>query len=442
MLNMGMGTGKSRTAITIAQEMQCRAQGGVQLGAKQVLVLCPLSVCDAWSDQFSAFGPEYEVVVLNRGSVKDKVKRANELAMRAAYEGKPFVVVINYESARNNPFAKWAEGLMWDLLILDESHRIKSPSGKTSKWVRNRMRKSCRFRLALTGTPLPHSPMDIWSQYFVLDPTLFGYSFTKFRSEYAVMGGYQNREIKGFKRTDKMQRLMAQAMYRCDRSVLDLPDATHQKRVVDLGKPARKVYDDLESDFCAQVKEGEITATNALVKLLRLAQTTSGSVTVDTPSGQTVVKVDDAKEKALADLLSDLPADEPVVVFGRFRADIDAAHAAAKKVGRRSLELSGSKRELKRWQGGEAPILVAQIQSGSTGIDLTRSCVVCFLSTGYSLGDYVQALARSHRPGQKRSVSYYHFVARDTVDEKVYDALRSREQVVESVLSGIKQGGK
>ena len=202
------------------------------------------------------------------------------------------------------------------------------------------------------------------------------------------------------------------------------------------------MYAELETDFRTCVKEGEVTAANALVKLLRLQQLTSGRVTVDDDEKSTMVKVDDAKEVALGDLLVDLPEDEPVVVFGRFKSDLASVHAAAKKVGRASLELSGSRKELSEWQRGDAPILAVQIQSGGTGIDLTRAAYCIYLSVGHSLGDYEQSLARVHRPGQNRTVFYYHIVAGDTIDLKVYSALRNRKNIVEAVLDDISNPNK
>ena len=115
--HMGLGTGKSRCAIEVARSSN----------ARQILILCPLSVVPAWKEQFARFAPEFEVAVLNKGSVKKKLKEASGLSMRAAYERKPFVIVINYESARCEPFSSWStKTIEWDLLILDESHRIKS----------------------------------------------------------------------------------------------------------------------------------------------------------------------------------------------------------------------------------------------------------------------------------------------------------------------------
>jgi len=90
--------------------------------------------------------------------------------------------------------------------------------------------------------------------------------------------------------------------------------------------------------------------------------------------------------------------------------------------------------ELKRWQAGDAPVLAVQIDSGGVGIDLTRARYAIYYSLGFSLGSYEQSLARIHRPGQTRPVEYIHLLARGTVDEKVMAALRTRADVVNSVL--------
>lgn len=426
LFHMGLGTGKSRCAISVARDT----------GAKRTLILCPLSVVDAWRSQFDQFGDGFRFVGLGSGSVAKKVKAVKDAEALADAFGDQLVVVINYESARCDPFASWATSRTWDLLVMDEVHRIKSARGKTSRWVSRVAQQSSR-RLALTGTPMPHSPLDVYAQFRSIDPTIFGWSFVKFRKRFAVMGGWGGKQVTGFRNLDQLRERMSRVTFQADRSVLDLPEAIHERRVVDLSPKARGLYADMDRDFSAQVREGEITAANALVKLLRLQQLTSGRVTVDTDTDTMTVKVDDAKERAMVDLFTDLPADEPVVVFGKFSADLASVHAAAKAVGRESLELSGKRRELQAWQAGAAPIIAVQIQAGGVGIDLTRAAYCIYASTGFSLGDFEQSLARCHRPGQDRTVFYYHLVARDTVDERVYQALQDRKQVVEAVLDGI-----
>lgn len=425
--HMGMGTGKSRCAIELARRMN----------ARRILILCPKSVCAAWREQVATFGGGMVTATLDHGSVATKKEQAKRIKLRAEVHGDPVVVVVNYESARREPLAAWLLRQQFDLLVLDESHRIKSPSGSTSRWV-SRLAKTCGKRVALTGTPMPHSPLDIYAQFRALKPEVFGTSFVRFRERYARMGGFQGKQVMGFQNVEDLQARMARYTFQADRSVLQLPEATHTKIPVTLRPKARQLYDDLDRDFVAQVLDGEITAANAMVKLLRLQQVTSGRVPISGDHAFGLKEIDTAKKDALKDLLSDLEHGEPVVIFGRFAADLLTVHDAAKACGLPSLELSGQTNRLAAWQRGEAPILAVQIQSGGTGIDLTRARYCCYLSTGFSLGDYEQSLARVHRPGQGRTVSYYHFVASASVDEQVYDALRQRKQVVETVLDGIK----
>jgi SNF2 family DNA or RNA helicase len=428
LFHMGMGTGKTLCAITVAQRMN----------ATGTVVLCPRSVIDAWVQQVNMFWTDACAIPLTKGTASTKAETMKAEVRRCAALGQPWVVVVNYESARMGALADAIERLQpLDLVVLDEIHRIKAPGGATSRWVA-RMAPRAKRRLGLTGTPMPHSPLDVYAQLRALDPSVFGWSFVRFRKEYAVMGGFGGKEVKGFQNLDRLQAKMGRMTFQADRSVLDLPEAMHERRVVQLDAKARKLYSDLDRDFVAQVQDGEVTAANALVKLLRLQQLTSGYARVEHKDTYRDRCVDTAKADALRSLLEDLPRDEPVVVFGRFSCDLANVRQVADDMGRGVAELSGRCNELSDWQRRDGPpILAVQIQSGGTGIDLTRARICVYMSTGYSLGDYEQSLARVHRPGQRRGVLYVHFVAENTIDERVHQALKDRKRVVESILDGI-----
>jgi SNF2 family DNA or RNA helicase len=117
-----------------------------------------------------------------------------------------------------------------------------------------------------------------------------------------------------------------------------------------------------------------------------------------------------------------------------------AARAACDRLKRSWGELSGSADDLADWQAGKTNVLIVQIQSGGIGIDLTRARFAVFFSLGYSLAEYLQAVARLHRPGQERKVSVGHLVAtidgRSTVDGRVYEALRDRREVLSDIIDG------
>jgi SNF2 family DNA or RNA helicase len=250
------------------------------------------------------------------------------------------------------------------------------------------------------------------------------------------MGGFQRKQITGFQNLSELEALMSSVTFRVGKEVLDLPDETCTTYYCELTGEAARIYKDLDEDFVAHVKDGTITAANAMVKLLRLQQVTGGCVPTD---DAVVHRVDSAKLKLLADTLEDIGAEEPVVVFGRFHADLDAVHeaCAADDVGLKSLELSGRRDEIGRWQAGEAQVLAVQIDSGGEGVDLTRARYSIFYSTGFKLDKYEQAKARTHRPGQQKPVTHIHLVARNTVDVKIMRALEKRAEIIESILAEI-----
>jgi SNF2 family DNA or RNA helicase len=197
-----------------------------------------------------------------------------------------------------------------------------------------------------------------------------------------------------------------------------------------------RFYRAMEREMVAEIEAGTVTAANALTKLLRLQQATGGYARTD-ELGTVLIDGTPTKRQMLEDRLDDLPVTEPVVVFCRFRSDLDDVQAAARSLGREYAEVSGDRKDLERWQAGEAVILGVQIQSGGVGIDLSRAAYAFYYSLGYSLGDYEQSLARLRRPGQTRCVRYYHLVAPGTVDEQVYAALRERRSVIDAVLRNL-----
>lgn len=434
MLAMDMGTGKSMTAIALLQEWN----------ARRVLILCPLSVLGVWPKQFQshALDPsEWHIVSVDgRISTAARSEQIAKGILTAEKLGKRSVSVINYEAAWRESVKVVLKSVKWDVIVCDESHRIKSAGGKASTFA-SVMRDLANRRLALTGTPMPHSPLDIYAQYRFLDPGIFGTSKNRFMNRYAVMGGFENRQVKDWQNTDDLQKKFASIAFIVSKedALPDLPEKMPpQERDYELSQPALLAYKQMERDFIAGVEEGVIVANNALAKTLRLRQIATGSVRLENGKVQCI---DDGRERLLADVLTEIPSGEPVVVFSVFHPDLDATERVAKKLGLRYGELSGRRRDGLAPDGTMAPdidILGCQMKSGGVGIDLTRSCYAIYYSMGYELGDYKQSEDRLHRPGQTRPVRYIHLVAKDTIDRVVYRALQRREDIIHAVLEAAK----
>lgn len=425
MLAMDMGTGKTLTSIAVAHAVK----------ARRVLIACPLSVVGTWPREFATHSAlPWRVVACDRGSVAKKAADARVALDLAIARSEAIAIVVNHESLWRPPFSTLLAEVDWDLFILDESHRAKAPGGKLSRFLSEFTKRAPLMRrLALTGTPMPHSPLDLYAQYRLLDRSIYGTSAQRFRMRYAEMGGFEGREIVAWRNTEELMAKFRRIAFEARKQdVLDLPEEVDVEIEVELEPAAMKVYRQIDRAFWAEVEKGTVTASNALVKLLRLQQLSSGLLRLDDGAGDEVIST--AKAGALRDILEDTR--EPVVVFGRFVHDLDVVAAATEAAGRTYGEVSGRRKDL---DASRMPlwcdVLGVQIQAGGVGVDLTRASTAVFLSTGFSLGEYVQARARLHRPGQTRRVTFVHVVAKGTIDARVAKALAARAEVVESLLA-------
>jgi len=377
-------------------------------------------------------GPLHPVLLV-AGDSKARAKRLRQEVITRGKRG--LCCIINYDSVWRGEVSKAVTEIKWDAIILDESHRIKSPTGMASKWLARFARQQPQAkRLLLTGTPIPHSPLDFFGQFRFLNPEVLGESFVRFRRRYADCDFRFPGKVKKWLNQQELAEKTDPHIWRVKvDDVLDLPDAIHEVLPVPMSTATAKYYRDLERDMVAEIDAGTVTVSNALGKLLRLQQATGGYAKTD-EAGSVLIDGMPSKASTLEDRLSDLSEVEPVVVFCRFRNDLTEVEAMARRLGRTYAELSGSTNRLADWQEGNATILGVQIQSGGAGIDLSRSAYCFYYSLGFSLGEYEQSLARLRRPGQTRCVRYYHLVSQGTVDEQVYAALRERRNVVDAVL--------
>ena len=428
-----MGAGKSRSVVELVARDRPR----------RTLIVCPKAVVPVWPDQFrihTADDSGIMIVPLVGKTVARRVDRARE-AWRDAGDS-PLVLVTNYDAVWRTPMGDAFLNAQWDTVVIDEAHRAKAVSGKASRWL-GRVSNRAHKRIALSGTPMPHTPLDIWAQSRFLQTGLLGSSFVRFRAQYAIMGGYQMREVRGFQKLDELQQRIRPWMHVVSKSDMQAlrgtVEPTSQYRSCEMPVKAWRVYRAMERDMLAEVENGEISAANGAVKMLRLQQISGGSATLD--EGGTA-DLHHAKSEALTDTLEDIPSNDPVVVFARFRHDLDEIQLAAEKSGRRYEELSGRRRDVEAvWRpehGGT--VLGVQIQAGGEGVDLTAASTAIYFSGTWSLGSYDQSIARLDRQGQTKPVTLIHLVVRDTVDEIIYKALNARRNVIEALMDRIQTG--
>jgi SNF2 family DNA or RNA helicase len=445
-LFMGMGTGKTRVVIDWA---------GIayhNYGLRRVVVVCPVSVTGVWKRQIRMWSPVPSRIAILHGPVSSRIRLVKLMQKNPRPDAIEWVI-LNYESIwRENSRGESLEDVLrkWkpQLVVADESHKIKSSTAKQSRSL-SRLASTIPMRLALSGTPITKSPLDVYGQFRFLDPTIFAMSWTSFKRTYGVWGGYGGYRLRRYKNLASLAKILRSHSYRIRKEqCLDLPE-----RVGDLSDPngpqlvsvqlspkAAAFYTEMAKQMIIEIKEDvEATAPIVLTKLLRLSQITSGFIK-DTEG--VVHEFDTSKLDMAIDLITDMvEQDEKVVVFVRFIHDYQrlSERLTEKHIGH--VILSGSVPSAQRdglvqkfSTDPEVPVFISQIASGSLGIDLTAASLCIFYSWDYRYDSYVQAVDRLHRQGQTRRCTYYHLAVPGSIDTVALEILKDKGNLAHAVV--------
>lgn len=429
---MEQGCGKSLVAVAVAGRRFLDGQ------VSRLLVVAPLAVLPVWEREFAEYSSAPHRVTVLQGTAEKR-----EAALRAikGSSGRLEVAVVNYDAILRlqSALQAWAP----DMIICDESQRIKNPQAKQSKAM-HELGQRAKYRMILTGTPVSNTPLDFWSQYRFLKPDLFDRSFYAFRNRYAVMGGYGGHEIVKYKNLAELTEKAHSVAFRVTKEqALDLPERIDQTLYCELEPAAAKIYRQMLRDKVAELSAMEsVSAPLIVTQMLRLSQIAGGYLSPD--DGGPLRQVSKAKMSLLKETLQDLlEQGEKVVIFCRFRAEIDEATRIAEELvgaaGVRGIwgDIPGDKRgeAVAAFQGQpEVRIFIAQIQCAGAGITLHAARTAIFYSLDYSYNNYDQAKARIHRIGQHRPCNYIHLVARGTVDEAVMQALADKRSIAQDIV--------
>ena len=201
----------------------------------------------------------------------------------------------------------------------------------------------------------------------------------------------------------------------------------------------RKLYDAMRDELIAKIDGGMILAPNPLTNTIRLRQLACAFLEqVGEDEYQLVEpspKLDELEELLTGELI-----DEPVVVFAEFRDLIKLAAARLEKRGITYSVLVGGQTEAEadfeyqRWQDGHTRVLLMTIATGAESFTFTRSAFTIYLQRPYSRLMNDQTEGRTHRIGQTRDVTYIDIVTADTIEDRVFQVLKEKDERFEEVV--------
>lgn len=344
-----------------------------------------------------------------------------------------------------------------DLLVLDEAHIAKSPASNLSHLLR-RVAKKIPRRILLTGTVLAHSALDVWSQWAILEPDAFSYitpsgerkpmTYGMFQDRYAIMGGFQGKEVKGFQRLDEMQNIMSENSMAVRKSdALDLPTTTEVILPITLSDTEAKAYNDFKEELSTSLDDGTLLAApNRLVQMVRLRQITAGYINDENSQP---IELGTAKAKAIEELVHvKMAGENRLVIFAQFTKEIEILVRELSRKGTEILQITGAtppeaRREMRHRFGSDDParlVMVAQTATMSMAVnELVTASHAIFSSMPMRRAEWVQAKDRLNRIGQKLPVTYWYPMVEGTLDKVILTAHRNRDNLEDAVLDHIRQ---
>lgn len=444
-----MGTGKTGTAINILRQ-KCYQEGGLVT----TLIFCPPVVIENWKAEFGIHSdiPGSDIILLQGpGSKRLHQFMKNAYADGGSY-GNPTgkIFVTNYEALLMkdlfHAMCDWGP----QMLICDESHKLKDPSSKRSKAMAI-LADPIPYKLILTGTPVLNSPIDIFGQFRVLDNgEAFGKNFFIFRNRYFYDANAAFKQKQSYfpdwrikpKSLEEMNEIMATKTMSVKKSAcLDLPPLVKQRIFVELTDEQGKAYQEMKADLVTYLDGKACVATLALTKALRLLQIASGFVKFEDGSGKSLKNT--PKMNALSDLLETLCVDHKVIIWAVFKDNYAQIRKVCEDLGLQYVEVHGEisaeqkQENVRRFNTDpNCKTFIGNPSSGGIGINLVPAAYSVFYSRNFSLENDLQAEARNYRGGSEihQKVTRIDLVARGTIDELVLESLANKMAIGEALL--------
>lgn len=421
-LFLEMGLGKTVITLTAIDELM-----NDSFEVSRVLVIAPLRVAeDTWSRESNKWDHLKHLKISKiLGSAADRIRALKAQADIYVINRENVVWLVDYLEENR---MKWP----FDMVVIDELSSFKNNQAKRFKALR-RMRPAIDRIVGLTGTPAANSLMDLWAEMYLLDRgERLGRTLTAYRGNW-FRPGYGNGYVT-YKWEPRRGALEAITKRIADITVsmkaedyLTLPDKVESTIEVSLDEKGLKAYKEMEKESLIELEGEEIAALDAAAVMSKLLQMANGFIYDEAHNPR---HIHEAKLDALGEILE--AAESPVLVYYNFQADKDAILSRFHEA-----KLLENDSTIEEWNKGKIKILLAHPASAGYGLNLQDGGhIMAWYGLPWSLEQYLQAVARLQRQGQKYPVMVYHLIAKGTVDEQVVASL-SKKDMTQSALINI-----
>lgn len=407
-----VGTGKTFSGIGTFLELR-KAQG-----FNKLLIVCLASKVSDFASDALELG--LNVTALDKGT-----KRNRELL------GASKRVSISFESSwRLTELKSWVDSRT--MILIDESHKVKNPTSKVGFFMRE-LSEDAGFTYLMTATPITNGKLEEWyNQLYIAGKTSITYK--EFKKRYTieelqstkVAGGRERyfNQIVGYKNQAEINQIVEQA------SVYQKRELSDNMKPIFIKYKTKKptMYGKIQKQRVLQLDDGtikEYDSTSSIYHALR--QLSSG---VLNGIGKTIKK---DKLDRLKDLLDTL--DERVVIFYTYDCELFAITELLTSLKRPFSEYNGTVHDKEAFTNNHNGVQLVQYKAGSTGVNGFQIASVCvFFSQPSGSTEYIQAVGRINRIGQKKQPVIYELIAQNSVEEKVSALIADGKDITDAML--------
>ncbi|MEO5891935.1 MAG: DEAD/DEAH box helicase [Ferruginibacter sp.] len=409
-----MGLGKTLQAI-------CLLAAVYPEETQPSLVVMPKSLLFNWEKELEKFAPQlsfYTYYSAHR-NLEDAFQKQVILTTYSTLR-------IDIEKLKDKEFY---------YIILDESQNIKNMQAQTSKAV---MLMQCKHRLALSGTPIENNLGELYSLFRFLNPTMFG-SLENFNQFYlSPIQKYNDKEVTA----ELRKKIYPFILRRLKKDVLkELPDKIEQVLYVEMSEAQKKLYEQrrifykeaIEQQVAMKgIHQAQFFVFQALNELRQIAST---------PESYSGGKIDSPKiELLMEQLLDALANNHKVLIFVNYLNALELIGDKLEEQGIDYASMSGTTKNrqqlVERFQNdADCKVFLLTLKTGGTGLNLTAADMVFIFDPWWNKAAENQAIDRSHRIGQDKTVLSYKLITQGTIEEKILQLQEKKAEIFNSIIS-------
>jgi superfamily II DNA or RNA helicase len=419
-----MGLGKTVQTLTLL--LKDKLERPAEAVGKPCLLVAPTSILHNWYAEAKKFAPQLTIMI-HAGTQRDR-----DSQWFGAYD----IIITSFGTLRMD--LDLFKRVDFHYVVLDEGQNIKNPGSQISRAVRL---LRANHRLVLSGTPVENSVFDLWSIMAFANPGLLG-SLKFFRETYA-------NPIEKEKDEAAAARLRAIIhpfiLRRTKKQVAtDLPDKIEHVHYCDMTEAQEEVYEKLKAGFRNEIlesiqKNGLIRSQMLLLRgLTILRQVANHPAMVQAEYADSSGKF----EEAMRMLKNALHEGHKILVFSQFVKHLRLVKERLQKEKITHYYLDGQTPREERMRlvnqfnkSSEVKVFLISLKAGGLGLNLTAADYVVLLDPWWNPAVEQQAIDRSHRIGQKRTVISYRFITKNSVEEKILTLQQRKKNISDSLVS-------